>query len=112
MPFPDLSLYVPVVCETDSKYAGKCYMEKISAVRTLNGNPVSKETDLIKEVYFKTGDVVTIRFHFYDTVDFSRDKEVLYERGDSPRTPRSTGSPAKGSPPRPSRSRGPMTRPD
>ena len=33
---PDLSLYIPVVCETDSKYAGKCYMEPISAVRTLN----------------------------------------------------------------------------
>ena len=50
MPFPDLSLYVPVVCETDSKYAGKCYMEKISAVQTLNGNPVSKETDLKKSI--------------------------------------------------------------
>ena len=114
MPFPDLSLYVPVVCETDSKYAGKCYMEKISAVRTLNGNPVSKETDL-KKSDFKTGDIVTIRFQtkdFRGTVDFSRDEEVLYERGDSLRTPRSTGSPAKGSPPQPSRSRGPVTRPD
>ena len=28
MPLPDLSLYIPVVCETDSKYTGKCYMEK------------------------------------------------------------------------------------
>ena len=89
MPFPDLSLYVPVVCETDSKYAGKCYMEKISSVRTLNGNPVSN----LKKSDFKTGDIVTIRFQtkdFRGTVDFFRDEEVLYERGDSPHTSRST----------------------
>ena len=86
-------------------------MEKISSVRTLNGNPVSN----LKKSDFKTGDIVTIRFQtkdFRGTVDFSRDKEVLYERGDSPHTSRSTGSPTKGSPPRPSRSRGPVTRPD
>lgn len=59
MPLPDLSQFIPVVCETDSVYAGKCYMEKISAVRSLNGESVTKATAL-KKSDFKTGDVVTI----------------------------------------------------
>ena len=99
MALPDLSLYVPVICETNSKYAGKCYMEKISAVRTLNGESVPKETTL-KKADFKTGDVVTIRFQnkdFRGTIDFSRDEEVLHERGESPssssRTPTKASSP-------------------
>lgn len=85
MPTPDLSLYIPVVCETDSIYAGHCYMEKISAVCTLNGNPISKDTAL-KKSDFKTGDAVTLRFQnrdFRGTVDFSRDEEILRERSES-----------------------------
>ena len=84
---PDLSLYIPVVCETDSKYAGKCYMEPISAVRTLNGVSVSKSESSLKKSDFKTGDIVTVRFQnkdFRGTVDFARDEEVLCERVESP----------------------------
>lgn len=69
----DPSLYIPVVCDTDSKYSGKCYQEKISAVQMLNGCPVSKDKNLSKED-FKTGDEVIIRFQnkdFHGIVDFS-----------------------------------------
>ena len=103
MPLPDLSLYIPVVCETDSKYAGKCFMEKISAVRTLNGESVLKGSTL-KKSDFKTGDVVTVRFQnkdFRGTVDFSRDEEVLKERGESPcSSTANLGNHAKASPAR------------
>ena len=68
----DLSLCIQVVCETESRYSGKCYMEKISTVRMLNGAPVAKDTVLEKSD-FKTGDEVVIRFKnkdFRGTVDF------------------------------------------
>ena len=50
---------VPVVCKTtDSKFYGKCYMEKISDILTLNGEEVSEG---LTEADFKSGDDVTIR---------------------------------------------------
>ena len=57
--------YITVVCETDSKYSGKCYMENISTVKMLNLVSISKDTAL-KKSDFKTGDVVMIRFQNKD----------------------------------------------
>ena len=82
----DLKLFIPVVCNEEGKYAGKRYLERISSVRMLNGNPVEKE---LEKGEFKTGDTVSIRFEgkdFVGTVDFGENEESLNERGDSPRT--------------------------
>ena len=76
---------------------------EISAVRTLNGESVLKGSTS-KKSDFKTGDVVTVRFQnkdFRGTVDFSRDEEVLKERGESPcSSTANLGNPAKASPAR------------
>lgn len=89
---PDFSLRIPVVCNEAGKFAGKCYMEKISSVRMLNGESVLRGKNL-RKCDFKTGDVVTIRYQtkdFRGTVDFGRvGEDILDERVESPFSTRS-----------------------
>ena len=83
MSLPDYFSYIPVECtESESKYFGQCYMEKISSVHVLNDEVITKERQLQKSD-FKTGGVVIIRYQskdFHGVVDLSRDKEILTER--------------------------------
>lgn len=82
----DLKLFIPVICNEKGKYVGKRYLERISSVRMLNGNPVDKE---LQKSEFKTGDMVSIHFggkDYLGTVDFSEDEASLNEQGDSPCT--------------------------
>ena len=91
MPLQDWSGYIPVVCETDSKYAGKCYMEPISSVRTVNGKDVKKD---VQKSDFQTGDVVTLRYKTKDyqgTVNFAEDKELDIRQRDTSDSPPSVG---------------------
>jgi hypothetical protein len=79
---PDSSQYIPVVCNEAGRFAGKCYLEKISSVRMLNGQSIPNASTLNKND-FKTGDEVTIRFgakDFRGTVDFGQEEDVLSER--------------------------------
>ena len=87
----EFSRCIPVVCNEAGKYAGRCYLEKISSVRMLNGQSVPNASTLNKSD-FKTGDEVTIRFgskDFRGTVDFSQEDAILGERADSPCSTRS-----------------------
>lgn len=103
---------VPVVCETtDSKFCGKCYMEEISDILTLNGEAVSKS---LTKADFKTGDVVTLRYGkriYTGTVDFSYEVKVRSKRSESPlpsdsgRPPTAAVSPVTGKAPQRKRHR-------
>ena len=62
------------------------FMEPISRIRELNGQPIPKNHKLTK-VDFASDDKVVIRFNNKDVrgvVDFSRDEETLAECADSP----------------------------
>lgn len=95
MPPVDLSLYIPVICtqEDAPKYNGKCFMEAISKIQKLNGEPITSDRRLVK-ADFTTGDLVVVKFmnrHFSGVVDFSLDEETVSKRVDSP--PGLAGSP-------------------
>ena len=79
------------------------FMEPISRVRELNGQPVPKNHKLTK-VDFASGDKVVVRFNNKDVrgvVDFSWDEETLAECADSPPVSESPDEPECTSAPTP-----------
>ena len=78
--------FIPVVCNEAGKYAGRCYLEKISSVQMLNGQSIANASTLNKSG-FNTGDEVTIKFgakDFRGTVNFGQEEDILSECAESP----------------------------